>query len=539
MKYFLYAGLLALCCCGPSKQQVDLLVYNARIYTVDSAFSTASALAVRKGKMVDVGDTDSLLLRYTSGMLLDAAGKTIVPGLIDAHCHFLGLGLGLQQVDLKGTTSMEDVVKRLLEYRNQQHPEYIVGRGWDQNDWEDKELPTKALLDKHFPNMPVVLERVDGHALLVNQVVLDRAGIDANTPASGGEIIKKEGQLTGVLIDNPMAFVANVIPAPDRNTTVRALQEAEKACLAYGLTTVNDAGLSPQVINLIDSLQQAGKLRIRIYAMVSNNPENRALYLARGPYKTDRLNVRSFKVYADGALGSRGAVLKEPYSDQPGHYGAMVTPVDSIYQLAEILADSDFQMNTHAIGDSANAVVLRAYSKALKGRADRRWKVEHAQVVAPEELELFRNGIVPSVQPTHATSDMYWAGDRLGPGRIEEAYAYKTLLDVAGRIALGTDFPVESVSPFLTFYAAVARQDLQGYPAGGYYPQEALSRQETLRGMTIWAAWSNFEENEKGSIEKGKWADFDILSEDLMQVPKKTIPKVSAEQVFIGGIRVQ
>ncbi|NNC35543.1 MAG: amidohydrolase family protein, partial [Croceitalea sp.] len=302
---------------------------------------------------------------------------------------------------------------------------------------------------------------------------------------------------------------------------------------------VNDAGLNKGTIELIDSLQQTDDLKIRVYAMISNNVENLDYYLAKGIVKTDKLNVRSVKVYGDGALGSRGASLRAPYSDKVGHFGAMVTPVTEIEQLAMRIANSDYQMNTHAIGDSANIAVLRAYQNALLGKEDRRWKVEHAQVISKSDFDYFKNGIIPSVQPTHATSDMYWAGDRLGEERLQGAYAFKTLLNKAGIVALGTDFPVEHVSPFLTFYAAVARQDLEQYPEGGFQMKDALSREETLKGMTIWAAYSNFEENDKGSIEVGKMADFVILSDDIMTVPTQEIPNVKAEQVFLGGAKVK
>lgn len=292
-------------------------------------------------------------------------------------------------------------------------------------------------------------------------------------------------------------------------------------------------------LELIDSLQQAGELNMRVYAMISNNAENLDHYLEKGIVKTEKLNVRSVKVYGDGALGSRGAALRESYSDKPNHFGAMITPVNEIEALAKRIAASDYQMNTHAIGDSANIVVLRAYKNALEGKEDRRWKVEHAQVISEQDFNYFENGIIPSVQPTHATSDMYWAEDRLGEERMQGAYAFKTLLDNAGIVVLGTDFPVEKVSPFLTFYAAVARQDLEKYPEGGFQMKDALSREETLKGMTIWAAYSNFEEEEKGSIEVGKKADFVILSDDIMEVPVSQIPNLSAEQVFVGGEKVK
>jgi predicted amidohydrolase YtcJ len=523
--------------CQSPKEQADLLVINADIYTVNPTFDKAGAMAVREGKILAVGSTEEISNQYEGVEVVDAEGKTVIPGLIDAHCHFYGLGLNQLKVDLVGTRSYQEVLDRVQAFHEQNPSNFIQGRGWDQNDWQEKEFPTKKELDELFPDIPVALERVDGHAYLVNQKALDLAGITEKTTVQGGEIIKKEGQITGVLVDRPMGMVDAIIPPPTREMDIKALKDAEQLCLEYGLTTVNDAGLMKGTIELIDSLQRAGDLSIRVYAMVSNTPENVDHYLDRGILKTDHLHVRSVKVYGDGALGSRGAALREPYSDQPGHFGAMVTPVEDIEALAMRIAASDYQMNTHAIGDSANIAVLRAYKKALEGKPDRRWKIEHAQVISAGDFDYFKEGIIPSVQPTHATSDMYWAGDRLGEERVKGAYAFKTLLDKAGLVALGTDFPVEQVSPFLTFYASVVRQDLEGYPEGGFQIKDALSREETLRGMTIWAAYSNFEESEKGSLEAGKMADFVILSGDIMTVPAEDIPGLQAEQVYLSGKR--
>ena len=539
MKKILFFFLASLFfACNP-KEEVDLIVYNANIYTVDDAFSKACCVAIKDGKFVAVAETADIYKKYTAKKELDAKGKTMVPGLIDAHCHFYGLGLNQQVVDLVGTTSFEEILEKVEAFQKDRPSGFIRGRGWDQNDWEVKEFPTKDKLDELFPDTPVALERIDGHAYLVNQKALDLAGITLETEVDGGEMVKKDGKLTGVLVDNPMGLVDAIIPQPTKQQQIQALKDAERISLDYGLTTVNDAGLSRETIELIDSLQQAGDLSIRVYAMIANYPENLDYFLDKGILKTDRLDVRSVKVYGDGALGSRGAALREPYSDQSGHFGAMVTPVDEIGALAERIAASDYQMNTHAIGDSANVVVLRAYDKALEGKEDRRWKVEHAQVISQQDFDYFKNGIIPSVQPTHATSDMYWAEDRLGPDRAKGAYAYKDLLNKAGMVALGTDFPVEQVSPFLTFYAAVARQDTQQYPEGGYQMENALSREETLKGMTIWAAYSNFEETEKGSIEPGKFADFVLLSDDIMTMPIHEVPNLKAEKVFVDGVEVK
>ena len=520
-----------------TKEEVDLIVTNADIYTVDENFSNASSFAIKDGKFVAVGVAEEILEKYNAKELLDAEGKTIVPGLIDAHCHFYGLGQNQQVVDLVGTSSYDEILEKVVAFHKERPSNFVMGRGWDQNDWEVKEFPTKEKLDELFPDTPVALRRIDGHALLVNQKALDLAGITVDTETEGGEIVKKNGKLTGVLVDNPMGLIDPIVPPLTKEQQIQALKDAERISLSYGLTTVNDAGLDREIIELIDSLQQAGEISIRLYAMVSNYPENLDYFLDKGIIKTDGLNVRSVKVYGDGALGSRGAALREPYSDKPGHFGAMVTPVDQIEALAQRIAETDYQMNTHAIGDSANIVVLRAYEKALEGKTDRRWKVEHAQVISQSDFDYFENGIIPSVQPTHATSDMYWAEDRLGPERVKGAYAFKDLLDKAGLVALGTDFPVEQVNPFLTFYAAVARQDVEQYPEGGFQMENALSREETLKGMTIWAAYSNFEEDEKGSIEPGKFADFVILSDDIMTIPSEEIPNVTAEHVFLGGVQ--
>jgi predicted amidohydrolase YtcJ len=517
------------------KESVDLLVVNAKLYTVDPSGAGGTAFAVHNGRFVAVGESAALTARYRALHTIDAGGKAITPGIIDAHCHFYGLGQNQQIVDLVGTKSYQEVLDRVVAFNDEKPTAFIRGRGWDQNDWEVKEYPTKEALDALFPNTPVALERVDGHAYLVNQAALDLAGIHNNTVVSGGSIEKKAGVLIGILVDNPMGLVDAVMPVPSISDKITALKDAERIAVSYGLTTVNDAGLNRDIIEIIDSLQKTGDLKIRLYAMVSNSKENLDYFLPKGIIETPRLRVGSIKVYADGALGSRGATLKEAYSDRDGHFGSMVTPVDEIEALAKRLAETDYQMNTHAIGDSANIVVLRAYTTALKGKKDKRWKVEHAQIISLEDFDYFSKGIIPSVQPTHATSDMYWAEDRLGAKRMQGAYAFKTLLNKAGTIALGTDFPVEQVSPFLTFLAATARQDTAEFPKGGFQVQEALTREETLKGMTLWAAHSNFQEMERGSISVGKMADFVIYNTDMMVIPLSEVPKVTVQQTYIDG----
>ena len=535
MKKLILLFLIILMSCE-SQETVDLIVYNANIYTVDSNFNMAESFAVMDGKIVEVGSSEDIINKYTSIKNLDAKGQTIVPGFIDAHCHFYGLGLNQQIVNLVGTKSFEDVIGRLRRFQNEKQTTFLQGRGWDQNDWKIKEFPTKERLDELFPNTPVSIRRIDGHALLANQKALDLAGVTINTKVDGGEVVIENGKLTGVLIDNPMELVEAIIPKPTLNTKIQALKDAQDICFKYGLTTVNDAGLDKNIIQLIDSLQKSGDLQMRVYAMISNKKENLDYYLPKGKIKTDKLNVSSVKVYADGALGSRGATLKQEYSDKHNHFGAMVTHPKDINAVAKRIADSEYQMNTHAIGDSANVVVLKAYQDVLKDKKGRRWKIEHAQVITGNDFDYFENeNIIPSVQPTHATSDMYWADERLGH-RIKGAYAYKDLLAKSGTIALGTDFPVEHVSPFYTFYAAVARQDLRQFPKGGFQMENALTREETLKGMTIWAAHSNFEEDEKGSIEAGKFADFILLDNNIMEVPVNEIPNIKVLKTFVEGV---
>ena len=533
-KLFTILALITIFACQENKQQADLIVTNANIYTVDDAFSKAESFAVKDGKIIAVGTTSEIDNKYKAIDTINAEGKTIVPGFIDAHCHFLGLGFNQQAVDLVGTKSFEDVVKRVLDFQNERNNKFILGRGWDQNDWEEKEFPNKKLLDNLYPNTPIALTRIDGHAILANQAALDLGNVTVNSKIEGGEVVVENGELTGVLVDNAEMLVMQHWPQPTRNDVTNALLEAQKICFDLGLTTVDDAGLNKEAIELIDSLQKSGDLKMRIYAMVSASEDNLDYFLDKGITKTDYLNVRSFKFYADGALGSRGAMLRESYSDKPGHLGLMVTDLETLKASAERIANSEFQMNTHAIGDSANHAVLQTYNKVLTGKEDRRWRVEHAQIVSLEDFELYKN-VMPSIQPTHATSDMYWAEDRVGEERIKGAYAYKQLLEAYGKVALGTDFPVERVSPFLTFYAAVARQDLEGFPEGGFQMENVLTREETLKGMTIWAAYSNFEEDEKGSIEVGKFADFIILDQDIMTVNAKEIPNIKVLKTVVGG----
>lgn len=537
MKNLYLLLILTICLSCQKKEQVDTIVTNANVYTVDDNFTKAQAFAIKDGKFIAVGTNAEVNSKYTSENTVNANGKTIVPGFIDAHCHFLGLGLNEQQVDLVGATSFEDMMKRVLDFSNKNNVDYILGRGWDETDWDDKTVPDNVLLSKLFPDTPILLRRVDGHSALCNEAALKLGNITANTEVDGGEVALNNGKPTGILLDNAQALVLKHWPQPTKTEITKALLAAQDICFDYGLTTVDDAGLSREGIEIIDSLQQLGELNMRVYAMVSAKDTLAVdYYLKKGIYKTNKLNVRSFKVYADGALGSHGALLRQPYTDQPQKYGLLTTSINDLDALAQRISNSEYQMNTHAIGDSANHAVLTIYNKVLQNKPDKRWRVEHAQVVSQQDFEMYKT-IVPSVQPTHATSDMYWAEQRLGNERVKGAYAYKQLLNAHGKIALGTDFPVEHVSPFLTFYAAVARQDTKQFPEEGFQKEDALTREEALKGMTIWAAYSNFEEHEKGSIEIGKFADFIVLDKDIMTVDVYDIPNIKVEQTFVDGLK--
>jgi len=522
-----------------SKKPADLIVHNAVVYTVDSNFTVTESFAVKDGLIIDAGKNSDILKKYVSDNIIDAQGKPVYPGFIDAHCHFFGYGLNLKRVDLTGCKSFDEAIERTEKFSRENSTPWIVGRGWDQNLWKNKEFPDREKLDKIFPDKPVLLVRVDGHAAVANGEALRRAGFTPVKKIFGGELEIINGRLTGILLDNAIDSIRNYIPEASRELKIQALLDAQKNCFEVGLTTVDDAGLKYEQVSLIRELQKENKLKMRIYAMLEPEEKNFAEYLNKGKYKDNYLNICSFKFYADGALGSRGACLLQPYSDKPGHYGYLIEKIDLYKKYARELYDKDFQMNTHCIGDSANRLVLDIYADVLGGSNERRWRIEHCQVVNINDIEKFRKfSIIPSVQPTHATSDMLWAVARLGQERIQEAYAYKNLLLQNGYVVAGSDFPVEQINPLLGFFAAVARTNLNGIPAGGFQIENALTPEEALKAMTIWAAYSNFEENEKGSIEKGKFADFVILNTDIMKVDINKIPLVKVISTYLNGEKV-
>ncbi len=535
--FFLIASFLIFSC--NTKQKADLLVYNATVYTVDSSFGKAEAIAVKDGKIIAVGKADSLLNAFEVTEKIDAGGKFIYPGFIDAHCHFMAYGKGLQECDLTGTTSWQEILDKLKTFAAQHPNGWLIGRGWDQNDWANKNFPVNDSLNSLFPERPVSLQRVDGHAVIVNQKAIELAGIKPGQTLTGGDIVTINGKLTGVLIDNATDLIDLKVPASTNDDVTKYLQDAEQKCFATGLTSVQDCGLDFKDVDLVEQLYKEGKLNMRMYIMLSDKKANYEYLFAKGKIQTEQLTVNGFKLYADGALGSRGACLLQHYSDKPGYSGFLLKTKNYYDSIIPIIAAKGFQACTHAIGDSANRTILNIYTKALQGKPGLRWRIEHAQVINPDDFNLFgASQVIPSVQPTHATSDMYWAGDRLGAERIKGAYAYKQLLQQNGWMPLGTDFPVEDISTFKTFLAAVVRKDAKGFPENGFQTENALSREEAIRGMTIWAAKAAFEEQLKGSLEKGKLADFIMLDKDLLVCDEKEILATNVLKTFVGGKQV-
>ncbi len=518
------------------RKDADLLLFNGSIYTVNTQSDIVSAMVILDGHVIATGKEAVLREKYRAHQEIDLKGKPVFPGFIDPHCHFFSYGLTLRQADLSGTTSVKEIADRLALHVTLNPGKWVLGRGWDQNDWQTKKFPNKELLDSLFPDIPVYLVRIDGHAAWVNSKAIALAGISKDTRIEGGEIVYDQHGPTGILIDNAMALVEKLIPPATSDEKIRALLMAQSNCFAVGLTSVGDAGLDKEIVELMDSLQKMDSLHMHINVMLNPSKENIDFYINKGIYQTDRLTVRSIKLYADGALGSRGALLKKPYADDPSNRGLQVSETKYLKDICRLAFDNGYQVNTHCIGDSAVSLVLNLYASILSEHNDLRWRIEHAQVVDPADLEMFkRYAVIPSVQTTHATSDMYWAKDRLGPVRLNHAYAYRSLLEQNGWIPNGSDFPVESINPVYGFYAAVARKDLQGMPAGGYQKEQALTREQALKAMTIWAAKASFGEKNRGSLEPGKDADFVVLDRNIMTVPEDSIAGARVLETWIRG----
>lgn len=527
--------------CAYKNKEADLVVRNARIITLDSANSVHQAMAIKDGRIVELGPEQEILNRYSATATYDAAGQTIYPGFIDGHCHFFGYGLNKQKIDLQGVKSWSEALARTVIHAKA-HPEkeWIIGRGWDQNLWHGQATPTNDSLNLLFPDRPVLLQRIDGHAAVVNQAALDRVGLTRNSVIAGGILEVRNGKPTGLLVDNAVEVFQKIFDEADEATKRKALLDAQADCFAKGLTMVCDAGLDAGTIDLIRTMQKEGALKIRVYAMVADKSENLERFAKSGPIVEDRLLVRAVKVYGDGALGSRGALLLKPYADVDSvHHGLLLQTPAHLNDVADWCKAHGFQMATHCIGDSANRLMLGIYGRVLGGTNDLRWRIEHAQCVAPEDISLFaKYTVIPSMQPTHATSDMLWAVDRIGAERLRSAYALKSLLKQNGLIALGTDFPVEGIDPLGTYYAAVARKNGDGVPAEGFQMADALSREEALRGMTIWNALATFTESDLGTLEAGKRADFVVLDRDLLKVQTEQLRKARVKATFLNGEQV-
>jgi len=537
---------LALICSiafGCARSDADKIFINAVIYSLNSQNETANSMAIRDEKIIYIGDAeDSYNHSDDKTEIIDLRGYTVVPGLTDAHMHIEGTGKFLQLINLVGTTSAEEIADKIRAIASSIPPgEWIEGRGWDQNDWDVKEFPTSQILSEAAPNNPVVLGRVDGHAYWVNQKTLELAGITAETPDPvGGRILRLSGsnEPSGVLIDNPKLLVDSVKPAPSRDLKKRRIVQALSYALKLGITTLHDAGSDSDHVDIYKELAEEGKLIPRVYVMLEDEDNLKEKYFKLGPQiglYNNYLNIRTIKFYADGALGSRGAALLEPYSDDPGNSGWLLTPEDELRSKISSAAKHGFQVSTHAIGDRGNRLTLDIYEELTNGRGNRH-RIEHSQILSLKDIPRFKKlGVIPAMQPTHQSSDMYWAEDRLGGERIKGTYAWRKLVKSGVVIPGGSDSPVESLNPLWGIYAAVTRRDHKGFPENGWHPEERMTIEEAVRMYSSWAAYASFEEDLKGTLETGKLADFTVLSEDIFTKEPSTLLNTKILMTVIGG----
>lgn len=520
--------------CHDLKRKADLIIYNAHIYSPDSVANGINCIAVKEGKIIGIGTDAVIRSRYWAPDNINAEGAYVYPGFTDAHSHFTGFALSLRYADLSKAHSFDDVLDILQGYRKQHPDGWIVGRGWDQNNWPKKVFPDNKLLNKLFPDVPVLLTRIDGHAVLASDAAIKAAGMVF--PGKKGQAVIRDDRFSGIFLEEEADKLRNAVPLPSKSEISDLIVIATRLCHEAGLTAVTDAGINKTEILLLDSLQKAGKLQLRIDAWLSPTEENFKYFMKDSVYNTPFLRVGAVKMYADGALGSRGACLLNSYSDDSPNKGILVTSPKDLAEMCKRAHEHGFQVNTHAIGDSAVRMVLRTYSKFLKPGNNRRWRIEHAQVVNENDFKLFaKYHIIPSIQATHATSDMDWAGQRLGPKRVKNAYAYNQLLKQNGWLPNGTDFPIEGIEPVKTFYASVARKDINGFPPEGYMMENSLSRIDALKSITKWAARASFTENERGTIEVGKDADFTILNTDLIKASENKLSKSKVLYTIVGG----
>lgn len=532
--------------CKPKPNAATLILYNGVVYTANESKPTAEAIAINSGKIIGVGSNGEIQSSFTSAKMIDLKGKAVFPGFTDSHAHLEGLGHLLVNLNLEGTVSVDEI-RKLVAERAQRLPAgaWLRGRSWDQNDWQEKTFPNHEMLDSVAGNHPVALRRVDGHALWVNARAMQLAHVTNSTKDTPGGKIQRNsrGKPTGVFVDNAMDLIDAVMPALTREERTTAIQKAVQECVRYGLTEVHDMGVDLELIDIYKRLIIENKFPFRVYAAVDGINKTWAQYSTEGPDiggHNGRLTVRALKLYADGALGSRGAELMNDYSDDPGNRGLAVTPLDSLKKAAVVALRKGFQVCIHAIGDAANRKVLNMYEEVFMSDTaqakDARFRIEHAQVVNENDIPRFAKlGVIPAMQQTHCTSDMYWAVQRLGPERVKGAYAWRSLIESGSIIPGGSDFPVESVNPLLGFYAAISRQDVKGWPVGGWYPGQRMMRQEALKSFTIWAAYAAFEEKVRGTIEPGKLADITVLLNDIMKCDLNQILTTDVAYTIIAG----
>lgn len=498
-------------------KSVDLIIHNARIHVMNDKMDIAEAIAIKDGEIVEVGPERQILNKYTAEIVINAQSKDVFPGFHDAHGHIMSLAKQKLNVDLRGTRSYYEMISKLEKHHNKVKQEILIGRGWDQSMWNQKELPNNKMLNEAFPDIPVALTRIDGHAMLVNEAMLEHIGITDTTTIEGGVIKIENGKLTGILLDHALDLVNFNLPEPDKNELKNAILEIQDELLAAGITHVHEAGLYKEDVDLFIELAKENALKLYVYAMLLPTEENIAFAKENGNYKNNRLSIRSFKVIADGALGSHGACMIDPYTDEPTTHGILLKSPEEIKEIFSIAKELKYQVNTHCIGDSANRLVLNIIDTLMNDVQDHRWRIEHAQIVKPSDYKLFSSSrVLPSVQPTHATSDQRWAEHHIGAERLNNgAYAYNSLHKQSGMILFGTDFPIEHYDPFATIHAAVQRKNTNNEPIKGFLKEEAVSLSTTLKAMTLWAAYGCFAESEVGTLEKGKIANISIFDQNV------------------------
>lgn len=509
-QFLIFLCLFSIFSCMKGKP-ADLVLHNGKIHSVNDANTVYEAMAIRDGKILEIGPERQILNKYSAKETIDLQGKDVFPGFTDAHGHLLSLMEQKLNLDLTGSKSFEEMLFKTEKYASK-GKKFILGRGWDQSLWESNDFPTNEKLNKLFPSIPVLLVRIDGHAALANDYLLKKAKFSIQTKIEGGEIQKNKGKLTGLVLDNAITELSKLIPSYSKNEKHQVLHSIQEELFQYGITGVHEAGINFEDIALFKSIYKKGKFDLQVYAMLFPSEENIEFAKKKRKFAYKNLLIQSFKIVGDGSLGSRGACLKEPYHDKLNTKGFLTTSIADLKRIAKIARLIDYQMNTHAIGDSTNNVLIDLIADTYAYKKDHRWRIEHAQVIDMNDFEAFgKYGILPSVQPTHAVSDMRWAKERLGEKRLEGAYAYQRLLDLAGIIAFGTDFPVESFNPFLTIHAAVNRKNQQNEPNGGFLPANKVTIDNCIKAMTLWPAFASFQENKTGSLEKGKDATFVVL----------------------------